>query len=294
MKRSAFSLLVGIWIFTASVTLFSFEWPIQDPNIISTFGSPEGTSYKKGVDISSSNDTVTPIEGGELILHADAESNGVHDIPSPMGNMVVLQHERGIRSVYGHLQTPVAAEVPYYDVGDPLGKVGSSGIVNGQFLLLGIIDSEVDRFVNPLLSLPSLTDTSGPQLNRVELHSDERSFVLEDNKVIPQDKYQVLIDAYDVSPALESLQRMAPYSIKVYVNGEEQVTIDFESIAVSDWTAVPTTSLSVSAAELYANEWSYRLNSVTLQPGEAVIEIFVNDFAGNEAARSYRLQVTSR
>ncbi len=293
MKR-VFFLFMSMWVFSVTSVLFSFEWPIQDPTIVSTFGSLQGKSYKKGVDISVSNNTVTPIEGGELILHADAGSDGVHDIPSPMGNMVVLQHERGIRSVYGHLQNPVSEDVPYYDVSDVLGNVGSSGIVSGEFLLLEIIDSEVDRFVNPLLSLPSLADTNKPQLNTVELRSEKRSLILEDNKIVPQGKYELLIDAYDVSSALESLQRMAPYSIKVYLNGEEQATMDFESITVSDWIAVPTTSLSVSAEELYADEWRYSMGNVLLQPGEAVIEVFVNDFAGNEAAQAYRLQVTSR
>lgn len=292
---SLFSVAYIILILLLPVqSLWAFEWPINDPQVVSTFGSLEELSYKKGIEIASSTDIVTPIEGGELIFTDSEYAQGIHDIPVPLGNVVVLQHERGIRSVYGHLASAVGEKVPFFDASAPLGRIGATGIINGEFLFLQIIDSEVNRFVNPLLSLPSISDTTKPEINAVTLRSDDTTYQLGRDAQVSQGEYQLLIDTFDVSSALNSLHRMAPYSLKVYLNGEEQISIGFESLSVNDWTAVPTSPRAVSAAELYSGQRVFRLGELLLQPGEARIEVFVSDFSGNEAAQTYRLQVTSR
>jgi len=274
--------------------LWAFEWPINNPQVVSTFGSLEGRSYKKGIQIAAATDSVTPIEGGEVIYIGSEYGSGIHDMPLPLGNVVVLQHERGIRSVYGHLVSAVDEEVPFYDVTTPLGRIGATGIISGEFVFLQIIDSEVNRFVNPLLSLPSIADNTEPEINAVTLQSDDTTYRLGRESQVAQGEYLLLVETFDVNSALNSLHRMAPYSLKVYLNGEEQISIGFESLSVNDWTAVPTTPRAVSAAELYSGQRVYRLGKLLLQPGEALIEVFVSDFAGNEAAQTYRLLVTAR
>lgn len=275
-------------------SVFSFEWPIKAPQVVSTFGSPQERSYKKGIEIASEENRVAPIEGGEVILRGNEYAQGTRDIPSPLGNMVVLQHERGIRSVYGHLEAAVDNEVPFYEADDRFGRVGKTGITDEEFILLQIIDSEVNRFINPMLSLPSLADSAEPRLNAVSLQSSSENYQLGPESAVAQGKYDVLIETYDEGSERNSLQRMAPYSIKVYLNGEEQISLGFESLAVKDWKAVPTSQRAVSATELYSGQWTYNLGPLVLQPGVASIEVFVSDYAGNETIETYRLQVTAR
>lgn len=286
------SIVLGLLLSAQSV--FSFEWPLSDPQVVSTFGSPDGRSYKKGIEIASSENKITPIEGGEVIFRGSEYALGKHDIPLPLGNMIVLQHERGIRSVYGHLSAPAEQEEPYYDITASFGGIGKTGIISGEFIFLQIIDSEVNRFVNPMLSLPLLEDTTEPQLNSVSLQAEGSINQLSRNTEVAQGEYRLLVETFDVSSALNSLHRMAPYSIKVYLNGEEQISLGFESLSVNDWSAVPTSQRSVSAARLYSDQWTYNLGRLILQPGVALIEVFVSDFAGNETAGTYRLQVTAR
>ncbi len=285
---------IAVGLLFSVQSVFSFEWPIDDPQVVSTFGSPEERSYKKGIEISSAENEVAPIEGGEVIFRGSEYAQGSHDIPLPLGNMVVLQHERGIRSVYGHLAAAVDQTTPFYDASEGIGSIGSSGIADGEVLFLQIIDSEVNRFINPMLSLPSLADSNEPQLEAVSLKAGSTTYQLERSLEVSQGEYSMFIETFDISSALDSLQRMAPYSIKVYLNGEEQISLGFESLSVKDWTAVPTSQRSVSAPELYTDQWSYNLGRLMLQPGVALIEVFVSDFAGNEISRTYRLQVTAR
>ncbi|MDZ7795086.1 MAG: hypothetical protein U5P10_15775 [Spirochaetia bacterium] len=184
-------------------------------------------------------------------------------------------------------------EVPFYDITDQLGTIGSSGTIEAEFVYLQIIDSEVNRYVNPLLSLPSIGDTAEPQLKEVTLSSAIDSFPLESTTIVPQGSYRLSINTFDESSAGGTVHRMAPYSIKVYINGEARDALSFESLTIRDWSAVPTAPPAQKATQLYSSPWEFQLGDVTLQPGEAAVEIFVNDFSGNEAVRTYRIEVSS-
>src|SRR6056297_971741 len=156
MKNVILMLVFSIFLYSTVTTLYSFEWPVKDPQIVSTFGSQAGKSYNKGIEIFSSAEVVSPVEAGELVFRSSEYAKGVHDLPSPIGNLAVLQHERGIQSIYGHLGSPATEDVPFYDITDPLGTIGSSGTIEAEYVYLQIIDSEVNRYVNPLLSLPTI------------------------------------------------------------------------------------------------------------------------------------------
>ncbi|MFO7731100.1 MAG: hypothetical protein R6V86_10070 [Spirochaetia bacterium] len=293
MKYMISMLMCATFFYSAVSSLYSFEWPVKEPQIVSTFGSQAGESYNKGIDIFSSSEVVSPVEAGELVFVAREYAKGIHDLPSPMGNLAVLQHERGIQSIYGHLASPVMEDVPFYDITDQLGTIGSSGTIEAEFVYLQIIDSEVNRYVNPLLSLPSIGDTAEPQLNEVTLSNDTGSFPLESTTSVPQGSYRLSINTFNESSAGDTMHRMAPYSIKVYINGEARDSLSFESLTIRDWSAVPTAPPALQAAQLYSGPWEFQLGTVTLQPGEAAIEVFVNDFSGNEADRTYRIEVSS-
>jgi len=293
MKNVISLLAFSLFFYSAVSTLYSFEWPVDDPQIGSTFGSQAGESYIKGIEIFSSAEAVSPIEAGELVLRSSEYAKGIHDLPSPMGNLAVLQHERGIQSIYGHLGSPVKEDVPFYNITEQLGTIGSSGTIKAELVYLQIIDSEVNRYVNPLLSLPSIGDNSEPQLKEVTLSSAVDSFPLEGTTSVPQGSYRLSINTFDESSAGGTVHRMAPYSIKVYINGEAKDSLSFESLTVRDWNLVPTAPPALEAAELYSGPWEFQLGKVNLQPGEAAIEVFVNDFSGNEAVRTYRIEVLS-
>ena len=293
MKNMIFMLVLSLFFYSAVSTLYSFEWPVKDPRIISTFGSRAGKSYNKGIEIFSSSEDVSPIEAGEVVLRCSEYAKGVHDLPSPLGNLTVLQHERGIQSIYGHFASPAVEDVPFYDITDQIGIIGSSGTIEARLLHLQLIDSEVNRYVNPLLSLPSIGDTSEPQLNGAILSSAKGSFPLERATTIPQGRYGLSVNTFDERSAGGAVHRMAPYSIKVYINGEAKDSLSFESLTIRDWSAVPTAPPALEAAQLYSGPWEFQLGDVTLQPGEAAVEIFVNDFSGNEAIQTYRIEVTA-
>jgi len=78
-----------------------FQWPLVGP-INSPFG-PRWGKFHAGVDIGSPHYQ-------EIVAAADGEVIYAHDTAGPLGKAVVLQHGRGMRTVYAHLSVVIAHE----------------------------------------------------------------------------------------------------------------------------------------------------------------------------------------
>lgn len=122
-----------------------FIWPIQG-KINSPFG-PRGKNFHKGIDIASpSYQEVKAAMDGEVILARNSLSG--------YGNVVVLRHDAGFSSIYGHLNVIIAKEGEAVRQGQAIGGVGSTGKSTGPHLHF-----ELRREGHPLDPLPLLPMT---------------------------------------------------------------------------------------------------------------------------------------
>lgn len=120
-------------------------WPIEG-KINSPFG-PRGKRLHAGIDIASpSYQEVKAAMDGEVIL-ARYFSTGY-------GNAVVLRHDQGFTTVYGHMNVIIAQEGETVCQGQPIGGVGSTGKATGPHLHF-----EVRHHGLPLDPLPLLPMT---------------------------------------------------------------------------------------------------------------------------------------
>lgn len=290
VRKIGTAVIIGIF-FTG--TAAAFEWPASNPRLVSTFGQSRWGDYLKGVEIYSEDSGIEPVDSGEIIFSSMEDPAGPHRFPSGLGNMAVVQHDRGIRSVYGHLANPVDSSLTIINQNQLIGEAGSSGMVEGRFLYLQIIDSEVARYVNPLLSLPSVTDRVRPNIEDMVLSNSITDYPLRNGMRIRQGNYVLRMRVYDMSAALDTFRPMAVYSVKLYINGELRQAFSFESLAVENWRTVPAGRSDLSHQILYGDSDKISLGSVVLQPGEASIEVVAADFAGNESIRTTRVQVAA-
>jgi len=121
---------------------FLFQRPIQPPNYDSvdpTYRYASTANGKRdphhGVEIGK--DYGTPVEAAAdgVILFA-----GPDDVPvfSPWaifyGNMIVIQHDDGLFTVYGHLSKIIVRQGQAVKMGEPIGEVGQSGAATGSHL----------------------------------------------------------------------------------------------------------------------------------------------------------------
>jgi murein DD-endopeptidase MepM/ murein hydrolase activator NlpD len=102
-----------------------FQWPLVGP-INSPFG-PRWGKFHAGLDIGSPHYQ-------EVVAAADGEVIYAHDTAGPLGKAVVLQHGRGMRTVYAHLSVIVAQEGDTVRQGQAIGGVGNTGRSTGPHL----------------------------------------------------------------------------------------------------------------------------------------------------------------
>ena len=120
-------------------------WPIQG-KINSPYG-PRGKKLHAGIDIASpSYQEVKAAMDGEVIL-ARNSANGY-------GNVVVLRHDLGFTTIYGHMNVIIAREGETVRQGQPIGGVGSTGKSTGPHLHF-----ELRQGGHPLDPLPVLPAT---------------------------------------------------------------------------------------------------------------------------------------
>lgn len=288
MKR-AFFLIINLLGFFA---IYGFQWPVSDVVLISTFGESEFYEYVKGLDIGGKVQDINPIDSGELIFYKYQGASPL-DLPSGLGSYVIYQHENGIRSLYGHLNNNSLNTERYkVSVTDKIGTMGSTGNAVGVMLHLQVIDTEFEKYINPLLSLPILKDSNKPLINDIFLYGEKGKVSLVKNRIVKSGMYNLSADIRDLSESTSYYCPLAPYSISLFINGENLANIKFESMKIDDDQMVLQESDGIPYYELYKSDWEFFIGNFELNPGDAMIEISVKDFAGNEGVKKISLKVT--
>jgi murein DD-endopeptidase MepM/ murein hydrolase activator NlpD len=101
----------------------NFAWPVAGAQLTSSYGERWGRQHK-GLDM----------VGGSSILAAD---NGVVEFvgtKSGFGNCVILNHNNGYKTVYGHMSKLTAKQGAIVEKGEKLGVMGNTGRSTGTHL----------------------------------------------------------------------------------------------------------------------------------------------------------------
>lgn len=282
-----------------SLPLFAFEWPVSPLRLSASFGEYRNESFLKGVELESTGGKVKPIEKGTLIFTTGQRPAYNGGLAGGIGNTAVVEHERGIRSVYGYLSEIPSIRDRRLTLDSVLSSVGDSGATPGDVLYLQILDSEFGQTVNPLVSLPAPEDTRKPVIEKVELlPADEDKegkkvggINLERRRTVQEGEYMCSVRAYDLAAENEHVRRMTPISFRVFVNGEEKLVKQFEAIYVKTGVHVLVDGEGMNAKRLYRDNWEYRIGTVRLSPGDAQVEVVIRDYADLEAVKTFNLQV---
>lgn len=105
-------------------------WPLK-AKVSSGFGWRKDpihgrTRLHQGIDLAA--------EEGTLIRASMRGRVVMSDFQEGYGNLVVLDHGRGVTTLYGHNQVNLVNEGDWVEMGSPLGRVGSSGRSTGPHL----------------------------------------------------------------------------------------------------------------------------------------------------------------
>ena len=119
------------------INLKNFAMPTTNKVVTSKYGyRPKFKRYHKGIDIK--------VYIGDTIVAAfDGKVRIVKYEPKGYGNYVVIRHNNGLETVYGHLSKHLVKENQIVRAGEPIGLGGNTGRSTGSHLhfetrLLGI------------------------------------------------------------------------------------------------------------------------------------------------------------
>jgi hypothetical protein len=292
MRRAARRLVLpfAALLACAPLTVAGLEWPVARRVVTATFGEDRADHFHNGIDIGGGEQDVHPVLPGELVFGYE-ENSDYTSLPRGVGSFVVLHHGDDIESVYCHLKNgTVDAGRAVYGPSDRIGIMGDTGYSEGTHLHLIVRDEEGASYVNPLSLLPPLADAQAPVIRRVALAVGDRIHPLAPGSLVPAGRGAVLAEIYDPRADVKFLWPMAPYSVRLSVDGKEVSKISFDALhTVEGRTVLRGTRLA--ATEVYAPDGLVRCGEIDLRPGTSHLLLTARDFAGNETSRELSFTV---
>lgn len=88
---------------------------------------PRGNRFHTGVDYPAATGALVSAAGRGRVVSAGWDAGGY-------GNLVVIEHPRGVRSMYAHLSRVAVRAGTWVAAGTPVGRVGATGNVTGPHL----------------------------------------------------------------------------------------------------------------------------------------------------------------
>jgi murein DD-endopeptidase MepM/ murein hydrolase activator NlpD len=125
-------------------TAAGWRWPLQDPRVSSPFGQRQGRVHE-GIDFAAPTGTSIFAARDGTVLYAGDAVRGY-------GNMVVLQHEQDLLSVYAHSSVLLVHIGDRVHVGQEIARVGQSGRATAPHLHFEVRKGQVPQ--DPLGFLP--------------------------------------------------------------------------------------------------------------------------------------------
>lgn len=150
---SIFFLLLFFVISNPSFALEPYVNPIMSARLSSKYGTrihpiKKYSHSHPGIDLAAPFDSpIRAIMKGRVVF-ADKYAG--------YGNLVVIQHENGMTSHYGHCSKIVVQPGTYVKTGEIIARIGSTGVSTGPHLHLEIRFNGIPK--NPLDVYPNLLD----------------------------------------------------------------------------------------------------------------------------------------
>lgn len=284
MKKAECYLQLVIFLAVNGI-LAAFQWPVDNPVITATFGENRSEHFHNGIDIGGGAQPVSAIKAGEIIFQFN-ENSRYDNIPTGLGNFIVIEHEQEYRSVYAHLEeSSMVSDSLNITASDTIGVIGNSGRSYGKHLHFSVIDNKIGQIINPLLVLPQLMDSTAPVIGDIFILRNQRMEVLVKNTNVKSGKGRLIANIYDPSDYVSYFCPMAPFSIETYYNGRVFSEIRFEALKNVSEQLVLVESGDRTFDELYWTSWDLNLGEITLSPGKLSLEIIVKDFMGNQSIK---------
>jgi len=275
----------------AAASGYAMDWPLSPPRFAATFGTFAKGRVIVGAALSADGGLVRSSEDGEIAFAAEDGSHPA-GLPMPLGSFAVVEHQRGMAAVYSHLAPgTLSTRVKKLKSGDAIGRPGRSGWIEGSGVLFQVFDRRAGTWVNPLLLLPPLADDKPPVIRSLALSRDGKTYVLGEASSLPMGTYRVSADVVDSTGSPWAIGPLAPYSIRLSIDGVETVKYVFDVAKGSGGKLNFFAVSPIAADDLRTSAGRYLLVERLFSRGRVTMEIRAEDAAGNRRSSSYTFLV---
>lgn len=283
------SMIIGIILCVLILSAaFAIDWPSENGSILHNFGWNNNGSPVLFHSFASEG-TIRSIDSGEIIfIHNN--NNPASSIPSPLGSWMAIAQGDGLISIYSRFESRDHQTISnIVEQGAILAFSGLSGWSEQKGFSFTLYDSKENRWVNPAMILPILSDTRAPQVRQVLLvGQDGRQFNPAVQRTLPQGQYKILVDAFDTLGDVNANQ-LAFHRISCMINGVESAVLHMETFSGQKGDLMVYRKNLSPASTVYASYPFYELGKVLLNRGQVVLEIVASDVANNNHNTVFRM-----
>ena len=270
---------------------FAADWPLSPPRLAANFGSFAKGRVIVGVALAGEEGSVRASEDGEIAFSAE-EGTLPSGLPSALGSFVVVEQRGDIAAVYSHLAPgTLSTRERKPKAGDTIASPGRSGWIEGTGVVYQVFDRRASSWVNPYLLLPPLADDAPPVIRSMALSRGAKSYVIGAAASVPQGTYGISVDIADPSNAPWSAGALAPYAVRLSVDGVEISQEVFDVAKTKGGKLQLFAQNPMAADDLRTTEGRYELAERLFTRGRTIIEVQVEDASGNKHTASWTLLV---
>ena len=286
---SCHSLILFLMAILLCASLVAMDWPLPDADMVRNFGFNDRGRPALGT-VFEGEGPICAAEEGEVIFTSSGRGPASR-LPSPLGAWTAIDHGDGLVSVYGRYNDESGPrQFSRVGRGVPIATAGRSGWSRRDGFYFMLYDRKERRWVNASMVITPFPDTAPPQILGIQLrNSDGRLFEGAQLRSVNQGRYTIMVNTVDNREARGV--PLAPHRIVCSVNGEEAGSLSFETISVRDGVLVINRSGLIPALRVYAGFPGFEAGEVNLSRGQAILEIIVQDIAGNSRSASTRMIV---
>jgi len=260
-----------------------FTWPVVKGNIpdlkglTSTFAETRGDHFHNGIDISSLNDSVSPVSPGKILYSRLQNDDPYKPQPGP-GNYIFIDHGNGWWSGYYHLDRLSDLREGSVRKDDIIGFTGNTGHSSGAHLHFFILKNYGEVYLNPLSFLPGITDSNPPVIGQIEIVTPSGKTLISHSR--PQEirltkSYPLLLQVTDAG--MEKNTRRGIFSLEWQLNQMSPQKLTFDELRLSEkgWISPQGKSFE----ETYLHDL-YNLGELPLINGSNKLKITAQDING--------------
>lgn len=254
------------------------QWPDNPDLLIGSFIEPEDGRFSQGLSFRGEGQRIGAWDEGEVIWTTPLAADG-EDVPG-LGT-VVLEHSGGFRSFYRGIACRP-------DLGDHINAGDWVGYAGGDTWTFGIVDTERDRIIDPLTSLPARLGPPAPGISSLSFFRGEQQQEIHDGLILASGLWNA-----SVEPILSADGMPVITEVSLYWVGQRVAGLQFESLAEDGSCVVMETPDEREFDAVFDSSDRILMGEFSLNVGRGLLELRLKDDIGRIVSRSWRIEVRS-